>query len=209
MGAAFQSRAGRRATADPMSHTPILTIVLSIKKKNPKAAVMEKAKAKAGFASGRRHHALRNERSEESTVIGFAFKPHYISDGRPPERILLSESSRSARRRGLALLSRSCEKKKTHLKDSGRLEVPEPIGVGLTRMRLVARSSASRGDGDRSIHELQRSSFSGFFDRASLVGQRAPSRLDLKRDLTRSSAISTRSPGVMARGLFSSSNDTR
>ena len=33
MGAAFQSRAGRRATADPTSHTPIHTIVPSQKSK--------------------------------------------------------------------------------------------------------------------------------------------------------------------------------
>jgi hypothetical protein len=34
MGAAFQSRAGRRATADPTSHTPIHSIVPSSETKN-------------------------------------------------------------------------------------------------------------------------------------------------------------------------------
>ena len=62
MGAAFQSRADRQATADPMSHTPISTIVPLIRIKTEKRCY-GKSKGNNSFPSEPRHHAPRNERS--------------------------------------------------------------------------------------------------------------------------------------------------
>ena len=89
MGAAFQSRASRRASADPMSHTPILTIV----------PLIGNQKRKTLLWKNQRPHRLRlrttpsraRQRSLPSNAHDWTcLQTQHKSDGRPYCPLLLS-----------------------------------------------------------------------------------------------------------------------